>query len=427
MISNANPWDNLKFDLEGVAEVKRKFFGTLYNTYSFFSLYANLDQFSYSEEEVPMEERPEIDRWILSELNTLIEKVDEAYNQYEPTRATRLISDFVQEHLSNWYVRLCRRRFWKGAYETDKIAAYQTLYTCLETVALLSAPVAPFFMDRLYRDLSSVCRTNAAESVHLAEFPKADRSLIDSSLEQKMELAQRISSLVLSLRQKEKIKVRQPLQKIMVPYHNEAEKQAILAVENLVKAEVNIKEVQLITDEDGILVKQIKPNFKTLGPKHGKQMKQIAAVIAGFTAEDIAEIESNGVKNIAVSDQNIALNIEDVMISSQDIEGCLVASEGNVTVALDIHITPELKGEGIAREMVNRIQNLRKDSGFEVTDKIIVTILKDGIVEKAINVNLDYIKTETLSEEIHCVDELKEGVEIEFDDTRTRLFIQKKE
>lgn len=427
MISNANPWDNLKFDLEGVAEVKRKFFGTLYNTYSFFSLYANLDKFSYQEEEVPMNNRPEIDRWILSELNTLIQKVDKAYEEYEPTRATRLISDFVQENLSNWYVRLCRRRFWKGAYETDKIAAYQTLYTCLETVALLSAPVAPFFMDRLFRDLSSVCRPNAAESVHLAEFPKADTSLIDSSLEQKMELAQRMSSLVLSLRQKEKIKVRQPLQKIMVPYHSEEEKQAILAVENLVKAEVNIKELQLITDEDGIIVKQIKPNFKTLGPKHGKHMKQIAAVVAGFNAEDISIMEQEGRKLIELADTTIDLTIDDVLISSQDIEGCLVASEGSITVALDIHITPELKSEGIAREMVNRIQNLRKDSGFEVTDKIIVTILKDGIVEKAINVNLDYIKTETLSEEIHCVDDLSEGVEIEFDDTRTRLFIKKKE
>lgn len=425
MISNANPWDNLKFDLEGVAEVKRKFFGTLYNTYSFFSLYANLDNFSYSEADVPMEERPEIDRWILSELNSLIQKVDQAYNEYEPTRATRLISNFVQENLSNWYVRLCRRRFWKGAYETDKIAAYQTLYTCLETVAMLSAPVAPFFMDQLYRDLSGVCRSNAAESVHLADFPVADESLIDSSLEQKMGLAQRISSLVLSLRQKEKIKVRQPLQKIMIPYHNEDEKQAILAVENLVKAEVNIKEIQLITDQDGILVKQIKPNFKTLGPKHGRYMKQIAGVVAGFTAEDISEIEKEGHKLIDLGDTSIDLSVEDVLISSQDIEGCLVASEGNVTVALDIHITPELRSEGIAREMVNRIQNLRKDSGFEVTDKIVVTILNDGIVEKAINVNLDYIKTETLSEEIHCVDELSEGVEIEFDDTRTRLFIQK--
>ena len=427
MISNANPWDNLKFDLEGVAEVKRKFFGTLYNTYSFFSLYANLDNFTYKEAEVPMEKRPEIDRWILSELHSLIQKVDQAYQAYEPTRAARLISDFVQENLSNWYVRLCRRRFWKGAYETDKIAAYQTLYTCLESVALLSAPIAPFYMDRLYRDLSGVCRPTASESVHLAAFPTADLSLIDSSLEQKMELAQRLSSLVLSLRQKEKIKVRQPLQKMMVPYHSLEEKQAILAVEDLVKAEVNIKELQLITDEDGIIVKQIKPNFKTLGPKHGKHMKQIAAKVAEFTADDISAIEQNGLKQLDLGDQTIDLMLEDVLISSQDIEGCLVASEGNVTVALDIHISPELKSEGVARELVNRIQNLRKDSGFEVTDKIVVTILKDGIVENAINVNLGYIKTETLSEAIHCVDELKEGVEIEFDDTRTRLFIQKHE
>jgi isoleucyl-tRNA synthetase len=425
MISNANPWDNLKFDLDGVVEVKRKFFGTLYNTYSFFSLYANLDGFNYSEADIPMNERPEIDRWILSELNSLIAKVDLAYSEYEPTRATRLISDFVQENLSNWYVRLCRRRFWKGAYEVDKIAAYQTLYTCLETVAALAAPVAPFYMDKLYKDLSSVCKSDAPESVHLAAFPIANKTLIDSSLEDKMKLAQTMSSLVLSIRQKEKIKVRQPLQKIMVPYHSVKEKEAILAVENLVKAEVNIKEIQLITDADGILVKQIKPNFKTLGPKHGQDMKKIAGAIARMEAADIQKMEHDGSFTINLEDKTIELSLEDVLISAQDIEGWLVASEGSVTVALDITISPELKKEGIAREMVNRIQNLRKDSGFEVTDKIVVSILKDGVVENAINVNLDYIKTETLSTEINCVDELEMGVPIEFDETRTKLFIKK--
>ena len=375
MISNANPWDNLKFDVDGIEEVRRKFFGTLYNTYSFFALYANLDGFTYAEAEVPLEKRPEIDRWILSELNTLIAKVKEAFLDYEPTRATRLISDFVQENLSNWYVRLCRRRFWKGEYEEDKISAYQTLYTCLEVVAKLSAPVAPFFMDRLYRDLNGVTGKDKAESVHLTDYPESKTQYIDKALESKMEKAQNISSLVLSLRKKEMIKVRQPLQKILIPTLSEAEKAEILAVANLIKHEVNVKEIEFIDDASGILVKQIKPNFRTLGPKYGKQMKDIAAVINDFTQQDIQAFERQGTKEITLDGEKLTLTLDDVEITSQDIEGWLVASSSTgLVVALDATITDELRAEGIARELVNRIQNIRKDNDYEITDRIKIDI-----------------------------------------------------
>lgn len=375
MISNANPWDNLKFDVDGIEEVRRKFFGTLYNTYSFFALYANLDGFTYAEAEVPLEKRPEIDRWILSELNTLIAKVKEAFLDYEPTRATRLISDFVQENLSNWYVRLCRRRFWKGEYEEDKISAYQTLYTCLEVVAKLSAPVAPFFMDRLYRDLNGVTGKDKAESVHLTDYPESKTQYIDKALESKMEKAQNISSLVLSLRKKEMIKVRQPLQKILIPTLSEAEKAEILAVANLIKHEVNVKEIEFIDDASGILVKQIKPNFRALGPKFGKQMKDIAAVINGFTQQDIQAFERQGTKEITLDGEKLTLTLDDVEITSQDIEGWLVASSSTgLVVALDATITDELRAEGIARELVNRIQNIRKDNDYEITDRIKIDI-----------------------------------------------------
>lgn len=375
MISNANPWDNLKFDVDGIEEVRRKFFGTLYNTYSFFALYANLDGFTYAEAEVPLEKRPEIDRWILSELNTLMAKVKEAFLDYEPTRATRLISDFVQENLSNWYVRLCRRRFWKGEYEEDKISAYQTLYTCLEVVAKLSAPVAPFFMDRLYRDLNGVTGKDKAESVHLTDYPESKTQYIDKALESKMEKAQNISSLVLSLRKKEMIKVRQPLQKILIPTLSEAEKAEILAVANLIKYEVNVKEIEFIDDASGILVKQIKPNFRTLGPKYGKQMKDIAAVINGFTQQDIQAFERQGTKEITLDGEKLTLTLDDVEITSQDIEGWLVASSSTgLVVALDATITDELRAEGIARELVNRIQNIRKDNDYEITDRIKIDI-----------------------------------------------------
>ncbi|GIM57577.1 isoleucine--tRNA ligase [Capnocytophaga canimorsus] len=424
MISNANPWDNLKFDLEGVAEVRRKFFGTLYNTYSFFALYANIDGFTYKEEEIPLEKRPEIDRWILSELHTLIQKVDEAFADYEPTRATRLISDFVQENLSNWYVRLCRRRFWKGEYEEDKISAYQTLYTCLLNVAKLMAPVAPFYAEVLYRDLVSGTQKETAESVHLTIFPTTDKSFIYKSLESKMEKAQNISSLVLSLRKKEMIKVRQPLQKIMIPISNEAEKREIEAVADLIKSEVNVKEIELLEDASGILVKQIKPNFKTLGPRFGKDMKLVVAQIQNFTQEDIQNIEKNREIIIKLEEKDVTLSIEDVEITTQDIEGWLVASSGNLLVALDIHITDELRKEGIARELVNRIQNIRKDSGFDVTDKINICIQKQKAVEEAVSDNLEYIKSETLTSELTFAENVS-GEPIEFDDIVTKILVEK--
>ncbi|WP_291964345.1 isoleucine--tRNA ligase [Maribacter sp.] len=425
MISNANPWDNLKFDTEGIVEVKRKFFGTLYNTYSFFGLYANLDKFTYAEADVPMAERTEIDRWILSELNSLIKIVDTAYEEYEPTRAARAISEFVQENLSNWYVRLCRRRFWKGEYATDKIAAYQTLYTCLDVVAKLSAPIAPFFMDRLYLDLNKATVKDGFESVHLADFPVADESLIDESLEVKMHKAQVISSLVLSIRQKEKIKVRQPLQKIMIPVFDDKDREEIEAVSELIKSEVNVKEIQLLDDASGILVKRIKPNFKTLGPKFGKEMKQIAQIVNGFDQNDIQKIEQDGELTIQLENKSITLQLQDVEISSQDIEGWMVATSGKLTVALDVTINEELRNEGVARELVNRIQNIRKDSGFEVTDKIAIEILKDGFVEVAVENNLDYIKTETLTAKLNFVENLNKGMDIAFDEVKTKLFIEK--
>ncbi|RXR20848.1 isoleucine--tRNA ligase [Flavobacterium amnicola] len=425
MISNANPWDNLKFDLEGIAEVRRKFFGTLYNTYSFFGLYANIDGFTYNEAEVPLAERPEIDRWILSELHTLIQLVDEAYADYEPTRATRAISDFVQENLSNWYVRLCRRRFWKGEYAQDKIAAYQTLYTCLETVAKLSAPVAPFFMDRLYKDLNATTNKESFESIHLANFPVSVENFVDKSLESRMQKAQTISSLVLSLRKKEMIKVRQPLQRVMIPVLDDAFKAEILAIEDLIKAEVNVKEIELLSDASGILVKQIKPNFKNLGPRFGKDMGLISKEIQDFTQEQIAKLEREGEISLVISGNSVTLTTQDVEISSQDIEGWLVANSNGITVALDITISDELRKEGIARELVNRIQNIRKDSGFEVTDKITVTMLNDGEIQPAVTANLEYIKSETLTGELIFAESIENGTEIEFDELRTKILISK--
>nr|BFF38985.1 isoleucine--tRNA ligase [Tenacibaculum mesophilum] len=425
MISNANPWDNLKFDIAGIEEVKRKFFGTLYNTYSFFSLYANIDNFTYSEAEIAINERPEIDRWILSELNTLVQKVDKFYAEYEPTKATRAISDFVQDHLSNWYVRLCRRRFWKGEYAQDKISAYQTLYTCMLTVAKLGSPVAPFFMDRLYKDLVNATGKESFESVHIAEFPKYNADLVDKSLERKMENAQTISSLVLSLRAKEKIKVRQPLQKIMIPVLDAVQKEEILAVADLIKSEVNVKEIELLDDASGILVKQIKPNFKALGPKFGKEMKLIANKIQGFTQEDIIKIEKEGEISVEINDKMITLGTADVEISSKDIEGWLVANAEGLTVALDVTINDELRKEGVARELVNRIQNARKDTGLEVTDKIKLTILQADDLKESVLANENYIKVETLTNELVFVDVLSNGTEIEFDTIKSRMLIEK--
>ncbi|MGB5429767.1 isoleucine--tRNA ligase [Eudoraea sp.] len=425
LISNANPWDNLKFDTAGIAEVKRKFFGTLYNTYSFFSLYANIDEFNYSEEEIILANRPEIDQWILSELHTLIKRVDEAYDNYEPTRAARAIGDYVQENLSNWYVRLSRRRFWKGDYQEDKVSAYQTLYTCLVTIAKLSAPIAPFFMDRLFTDLTRTTGKDLFESVHLSNFPEYHSKFVNKELESKMQKAQIISSLVLSIRQKEKIKVRQPLHKIMIPVLDEKQRSEIEAVAELIKTEVNVKEIKLLDDASGILVKRIKPNFKVLGPRFGKDMKLISSAVGKLEQNDIQKIEREGKISLEIENKSIILQLQDVEISSQDIEGWLVASSGSLTVALDITIDEELKQEGIARELVNRIQNLRKDSGFEVTDKIDIRILKDGLVERAVKSNIGYIKNETLTSELNFEEQMEDGVAISFDDVNTKLSIQK--
>ncbi|MEI6821803.1 MAG: isoleucine--tRNA ligase [Bacteroidota bacterium] len=427
MITNSQPWDNLKFDLEGIGEVQRKFFGTLYNTYSFFSLYANIDGFTFDEKEIAVEERPEIDRWILSELNTLIKSVDEYYADYEPTKAGRVIQNFVDEYLSNWYVRLCRRRFWKGVYTEDKISAYQTLYKCLVTIAQLAAPIAPFFMDRLFQDLNNVTGQLKAESVHLTEFPIADEKLIDKDLEERMQLAQKISSMVLSLRKKTNLRVRQPLNKIMIPAADAKFKAQIKAIENLILSEVNIKEIEFLSDT-GILVKNIKPNFKTLGPKFGKMMKQIAAKVGEFNQDDINKIEAEGLYNLTIDGEAIELLITDVEIITEDIPGWVVANMGTLTVALDISITPQLKEEGIARELVNRIQNLRKENNFEVTDKINVKIENNIEIISAVNNNNLYICSETLADSLEMVDALNESnkVEIELsEDISTYILIEK--
>jgi isoleucyl-tRNA synthetase len=425
MISNANPWDNLKFDLEGIAEVRRKFFGTLYNTYSFFSLYANIDGFKYAEAEIPVNERPEIDQWIISELNTLIADVDGFYAEYEPTKAARAISEFVQENLSNWYVRLCRRRFWKGEYAQDKVAAYQTLYTCLLTISKLGAPIAPFFMDKLYRDLTKATQSENFESVHLAQFPVSVEKYVNKMLESKMQKAQTISSLVLSLRKKEMIKVRQPLQKVMIPVLDEGQRLEIEAVSDLIKAEVNVKEIVLLDDASGILIKQIKPNFKALGPRFGKDMGLISKEIQNLSTEQISQFDKEGSLSVIIAGNSVTLSLEDVEISSQDIEGWLVANSNGITVALDITISPELKQEGIARELVNRIQNIRKETGFEVTDKVKVHLQKNDTLETAVKANEDYIKSETLTEVLVFEENIENGTEIDFDGITTKITITK--
>jgi len=421
MISNANPWENLKFDLEGIDEVRRKFFGTLYNTYSFFALYANVDGFKYSEKNIEL--RPEIDRWILSELNLLVKEVTAFYEDYEPTKVARAVNNFVNDNLSNWYVRLCRRRFWKGEYSDDKISAYQTLYTCLETVAKISAPIAPFFMDQLYQDLNKITGKEEAASVHLTDFPKADESLIDQDLVEKTHLAQQITSMVFSLRKKENIKVRQPLQKVMIPVLDKKTEAQILAVADLVKQEVNVKELQLINADDAaeLIVKQIKPNFKTLGARLGKDMKTVAAEITQFTAEDISTLEKTG--KIAVQGHEISL--ADVEIFTKDIPGWTVASEGKLTVALDLTLTEELKAEGIAREFINRIQNLRKEKDFELTDRISIALEDETPFSKEIMNNKAYISSEVLSDRIEIVNSLTNFDEIEIDDVNFKVEIQK--
>ena len=426
MITNAQPWDNLKFDLDGITEVQRKFFGTLYNTYSFFCLYANIDRFTYAEADIEHEQRPEIDRWILSELNTLMTSVDKSYSEYEPTRAGRLIQEFVTENLSNWYVRLCRRRFWKGEYEQDKISAYQTLFTCLVNVAKMASPIAPFFTDRLYKDLLDATELPTEESVHLTLFPQANQALIDSDLEKRMQMAQNITSMVLSLRKKEKMRVRQPLQKLMIPASDEKMKLQINAIKDLVLSEVNVKELNFMSEDSNILVKEIKANFKTLGPKHGKQMKAIAAAISTFEQQDIKKLEQKGSYTLTIDGKELGITTDDVIISSQDIPGLLVANNKGITVALDITMDETLIEEGIARELVNRIQNIRKDSGLEVTDRIRLSITKHAKISAAIATNNKYICEETLADEIVIVDnEPKNGVAIEFDDIKTYIALIK--
>ena len=416
MITNAQPWDNLKFDEEGIVEVRRKFFGTLYNTYAFFALYANIDGFTYDEKDIPVVERPEIDRWVISRLNSLIKEVDKYYDDYEPTKAGRAIQQFVNDHLSNWYVRLTRRRFWKGDYTQDKIAAYQTLYNCLATVAQLSSPIAPFFTDRLFKDLNS-----NTDSVHLTNFPEFDSSLIDEKLEERMQIAQNISSMALSLRKKEGIKVRQPLSKIMVPVLNKNFQEQLAAVKDLILSEVNIKEIEYLTDNSSQhldIVKNIKPNFKILGPKNGKNMKDIAEAINRFKKKDIETLEAKNSYELTVNGEKITITLDDVEITSEDVPGWSVANMGNLTVALDITITEKLRDEGIARDLVNKIQNLRKEKNFEVTDKISLRIQSNEAINSAINNNLKYICSETLASSLEIISDINsdEGSLIEVSD-----------
>jgi len=415
MISNAQPWENLRFNEEGIGEVQRKFFGTLYNTYGFFSLYANIDNFTFKEADIPLEERPEIDQWILSELNTLIKYTDECYADYEPTKAARAIQNFTDEYLSNWYVRLCRRRFWKGEYTSDKIAAYQTLYRCLEVVSQLIAPIAPFYSDKLFKDLNEVTNLQKVSSVHLSAFPIVDESIINKELEEQMELAQRISSMVLSLRKKVNIKVRQPLKKVMIPILEKGMKQKIESVRELILAEVNVKGLEYISDSSDILVKQIKPNFKILGKKAGPLMKKVAAAINDMSGKDIAQLEKNGSHNLFPGEDEFMITAEDVEVSSQDIPGWTINSDGKITVALDITIDDELRDEGIARELINRIQNLRKDNGYEVTDRISVRIGNNELIARSITRNLDYICSEILAGSLQIVDDLDESESVLID------------
>ena len=427
MISNANPWDNLKFDLEGIAEVSRKFFGTLHNTYSFFSLYANIDGFSFKEAIIPVEHRSELDRWILSELNRLIEEVDAAYNDYEPTKASRAIAEFVQEIMSNWYVRLSRRRFWKGEYQQDKIAAYQTLFECLLSISKLMAPVAPFYADQLYRNLCDATQIEVFDSVHLAQFPVAMSKMRNPALEDRMSKARTIASLALSLRKKEQIKVRQPLQKIMIPVRNAQEREAIELVADLIQSEINVKSIELLDDASNILVKEIKPNFKALGPRFGKNMKAAVEVINHLNEEQVKSLEAGETLAVQINQEEANIEPNDVLIQSKDIEGWLVANGNGLTVALDIQLDDDLVNEGIAREMINRIQNLRKDAGFEVTDKIILYLSEDVALVKVFEKHQAYIQQETLTTKIVMKKDLIKGEAIEFDHVKTTIKLEKVE
>ena len=416
MITNSSPWDNLKFDVDGVEEVRRKFFGTLYNTYSFFALYANVDEFEYKEADVPMTERPEIDRWILSVLNTLVKNVDTCYNEYEPTKAGRLISEFVNDNLSNWYVRLNRKRFWGGGMTQDKLSAFQTLYTCLETVAKLMAPIAPFYADMLYSDLIAATGRDNVVSVHLAKFPEYKEEMIDKGLEVRMQMAQDVTSMVLALRRKVNIKVRQPLQCIMIPVVDEEQRAHIEAVKALIMNEVNVKEIQFVDGAAGVLVKKVKCDFKKLGPKFGKQMKAVAAAVAEMSQEAIAELEKKGSYTFNLDGEEAVIETADVEIFSEDIPGWLVANEGKLTVALEVTVTEELRREGIARELVNRIQNIRKSSGFEITDKIKITLSKNPQTDDAVNEYNDYIRNQVLGTSLTLADNVENGTELNFDD-----------
>jgi isoleucyl-tRNA synthetase len=426
MMTNASPWDNLKFDLDGLKEVTRKFFGTLYNTYQFFILYANVDGFSFKENYIDVEKRPEIDRWILSSLNTVIKKASAALDDYEPTIAGRAIEEFLDEHLSNWYVRLCRRRFWKGEYELDKISAYQTLYECLETITRLIAPISPFFSDAIFRRLNDVSHRFDVESVHYAKYPEANESVIDTDLEERMQLAQDASSLILSIRKKVNIKVRQPLQKVMIPVLDEKMKLQLEKVEDLIKSEVNVKEIEYLTETNGVISKKVKPNFKTLGTRMGKLMKAVGAAINQFTQQDIAKIESVGTYPLTVEGQQVELLLEDVIISAEDVPGWSVASKDKLTVALDIQISEELAQEGEAREIINRIQNIRKDSKFELTDKILVTIVNNSVLEPAINKFKSYICAEILADSIDFVSQIDNGSEIDINGTKLIISVKQK-
>ena len=426
LITNASPWDSLKFDVKGIGEAQRKLFGTLYNTYNFFAMYANLDKFTFREAYIPLEERPEIDRWIISVLNTLVKDVTSSFDDYEPTQAGRAIERFVDEQLSNWYVRLCRRRFWKGDYEHDKISAYQTLYECLEKIAQLMAPVSPFFTDWLFNNLNSVSGLSKAASIHHTDFPVINEGAVDIDLEERMQLAQDISSLVLSLRKKVNIKVRQPLQKILIPVANGRMKEQIELVADLIKSEVNVKGIDYLTETEGFIKKKIKPNFKSLGGKMGAKMKSVAAAISAFTEAEITTIERDGHFNLVVEGEQLQIQLSDVEIISEDIPGWTVANKGALTVALDITITPQLQDEGNARELVNRIQKIRKDSDFALTDRIDVTVESVDTLKSAIVNYNDYICTEILADSLELVERLQDGTEIEVNDLKFNVLVNKK-
>ncbi len=426
LVTNASPWDNMKFDLDGIKEVQRKFFGTLYNTYQFFALYSNVDGFAFKEAYVPLNERPEIDRWILSSLNTLVKKANAYMDDYEPTQAGRVIEDFVDEHLSNWYVRLCRRRFWKGEYEQDKICAYQTLYECLETITRLIAPISPFFSDVVFQNLNAVTGRFKVESVHHADFPVANETVIDELLEERMQLAQDACSLILSLRKKTNLKVRQPLQKVLIPVLSASMKEQLQKIEDLIKAEVNVKEIEYLTPDNTFISKKIKPNFVALGKKLGAKMKAVSVALAQFTQEDIALLEKEGQYNLLVDGEPVILQIAEVEISSEDIPGWTVANKGSITVALDVTVTPELEAEGNAREFVNRIQKIRKDSAFELTDRIEVEVFAPEGLKESLAQFKDYICAEILADKLEFITESKNSVEIEINDKLLNVNVLKK-